>query len=209
MNIFVIHDPRRPDKEFLQLLGEFTRQGITEWYKTVHPTFIQGGETTEQNINQTHKRCVRKAKEEGMEECCIMESDVVFPAPDGWQYFLKRKPRIYDLYLGGQYNELERMRRVYEQLGPHITSIPVNTISGFHCSIVHSRYYDKYLSLPDDVHIDGAQDGQGVHFCCYPFAAIQRPGWSAVNKKEGTNYNYILEPGDVYGDASAYGVGQK
>lgn len=209
MKIFVIHDPRRPDEEFLQMLGELTRQGLTEWMETIHPTFIPGGESVVESINGTHKRCVRRAKEEGLEEVCILESDVVFPAPDGWEYFLKNKPNVFDLYLGGIYDNLERLRRLEQQFGAQAMALPITGFSGFHCYIIHSRYYDRYLGLPDAAHIDGAQAGQGVHYCCYPFAAIQRPGWSAINKKKDTNYNYILQPGDVYGDASAYGVGQK
>lgn len=206
MNIFVIHDPRRPDEEFLQMLGELTRQGLTEWMETIHPTFIQGEETVEENINRTHKRCVRKAKEVGLEEVCILESDVVFPAVDGWAYFLKNKPEEFDIYMGGCYGP------IVKSCFPANNNIayPVEPVAGFHCYIVRSRYYDKYLSVPDDEHIDEAQMnviGAKIKVC-FPMAAIQRPGWSA-NAKAKVNYNYILQPGDVYGDASAYGVGQK
>lgn len=126
-----------------------------------------------------------------------MESDVMFPAADGWEYFLKNKPADFDLYLAATYGEF--MAAI--PCGPNgMMYTYVNRPAGFHCYIIHERYYDTFLNTPPDLHIDDVQTG-GVYKVCYPFAALQRPGWSA-NAKGNVNYNNDLlhnRKYDVYG----------
>lgn len=135
------------------------------------------------SINASHKMIVRDAKEKGIEEVAIAEDDLWFPAKDGWEYFLKNKPKEYDLYLSGTY----------------IVTKPLEQICGFHLYIVHSKFYDKFLSMPDEEHIDtAANDLKGDYKFCFPFAALQRAGFSA-NNSSVVNYNSILKEEDVYG----------
>jgi hypothetical protein len=65
--------------------------------------------------------------------------------------------------------------------------------------MVHEKFYEKFLSVPDDVHIDTSMDElKGNYVFCYPFAALQRAGFSA-NNRTVVNYNPILKNEDVYG----------
>lgn len=140
------------------------------------------------SINLSHKQIVRFAQEQNMPEICILEEDVCFPAADGWEYFLRNKPtKPFDLYLGGCYglNPLA-LRRIGKEPG----AAEIHNFVGLHCYIISQRYYQKFLDLPENKHIDD-QPGLGVFYVCYPFAAIQYPGWSA-NNRQPVNYNHEI-----------------
>jgi len=191
MIIYVLHDPRLPDSYWQACSDELQRQGITQ-YQVHFPVQCPGDWSVAHCINASHKNLVALAKFHNLEEVCIMESDVMFPAEDGWEWFLRNKPRFYDLYLGGTYGEFMLM-------SDGETNV-VQRPAGFHCYMIHSSYYDRFLSTPDDSHIDDAQTG-GIYKVCYPFAALQRPGYSSNAKKE-VNYNHDLfnnRKQDVYG----------
>jgi|SRR6478736_8183241 len=174
----IILDSRRTER-YEPLINELKTQGIEDyeiWPCLMLPNVVK-------SINLSHKMIVRNAQEKGLKECCIAEDDVMFPARDGWEYFLKNKPDVYDLYLACTY------------------CIPVsnNRVTGFHLYMVREKFYDKFLSVPDDKHIDTSMDDlKGNYIYCYPFAALQRPGFSN-NNKAVVNYNAILSQEDVYG----------
>jgi hypothetical protein len=194
MEIVILHDPRRPDKEWERCRKELERQGIEDY----HVEFARPHEgQPHEAISASHKRLVTLAKDNGLKEVCIMESDVMFPAADGWEYFLKNKPAEFDLYLAATYGEFRgELPHIIEGRNYYYVDHP----AGFHCYIIHERYYDTFLATPPDLHIDDAQTG-GDFRVCYPFAALQRPGWSA-NAKGKVNYNNDLlhnRKHDVYG----------
>lgn len=176
----IIFDARRQEK-YEPLMEELWLQGILDyeiWPCIMLPDIVQ-------SINASHKMIVKYAKEKGLDECFIAEDDVMFPAEDGWQHFLRNKPnpKDYDLYLAATYT-------------PPITN---NIICGFHLYSVSSRFYDEFLLTPDTAHIDTEMNNiKGEWRFCYPMAAIQRPGFSANNKMK-VNYNSVLLDGDVYG----------
>ncbi len=176
----VILDARRVEK-YHPLMEELERQGITDfelWPCIVEPKVVT-------SINLSHKMIVRDAMEKGLPEVLIAEDDVYFPAPDGWQYFLMNRPdpSEYDLYLAATY----------------IPTEPPKHVCGFHLYSVSSKFYERFLSVPDETHIDTAMDDlKGDYKFCYPFAALQRPGFSANNMMQ-VNYNSCLQDKDVYG----------
>jgi hypothetical protein len=177
MLVNVILDSRNPAREE-QILNELHRQGITDYL--IWPCLMYA--TVVSSINASHKMIVRDAKENGLEEVCIWEDDCHFTHPRGWEYFLENKPEIYDLYLGGNY------------------ALPLSNrkIIGFHCYILHARAYDKYLSVPDNVHIDTAMEDILNWTACYPFAAVQRRGFSSNTMSE-EDKNVLLSDIDIYG----------
>lgn len=127
---------------------------------------------------------VAYAKDHKMPEICIMEEDVMFLGPGAWQHFLTNKPERFDLYLGGCYGlNQEAYRRIAEEPG----ATPINNFAGLHCYIIKESYYDKFLAMPDDKHIDD-QPGMGRFYVCSPFVALQHPGWSS-NCRDKVNYN--------------------
>lgn len=187
----VIINPWRPNAN-LTLAAELERQEIEAriWQ------CIPDSESVVRSINLSHKQIVAFAKEQQLPEVCIMEEDVMFPAPNGWQYFLENKPAEFDLYLGGAYNLNEAAyRRIREKNGP----VEIHNFAGLHCYIINENYYNKFLSMPTNKHIDD-QPGMGRFFVCAPFAALQHPGWSA-NARQHVNYNCdkrILPPECIY-----------
>jgi hypothetical protein len=176
MKLHVIYDDRRFER-FEPLVNELFIQNID--YQIWKPVEAK---TTVESINKSHKAIVRWAKEMRLPMVAIGEDDLCFPAKDGWRYFLNLMPDSFDLYLACTYT-------------PPITN---RIICGFHCYVVHERFYDRYLGVPDDCHIDTEISNRGGDFkFCYPFAALQRPGFSA-NNMAVTNYNGILKPEDIY-----------
>jgi hypothetical protein len=175
----IIFDSRRQEK-YEPLMAELATQKITDyeiWPCVMYPNVVA-------SINASHKMIVRDAMERGLREVAIAEDDIFFPANDGWDYYLRNKPDEYDLYLACTY----------------IVPVTNNKVCGFHLYMVHERFYEKFLSVPDEKHIDTAMDDlKGGYVFCYPFAALQRPGFSN-NNRAVVNYNKILKPEDVYGE---------
>jgi hypothetical protein len=193
MKVYALYDERRDERGPLE--AELKRQGIEA---ELRAAILAHGETPEASISWNHKALVALARKLKLPEVGILEADVLFPHPKGWQYFLDQKPDEYDLYLGGYYDpgNWHGVLRPDQDAWPMLA---VDRPNGFHCYCVHERYYDRFLATPADAHIDDAQHG-GSFILCYPIPAIQRPGWSA-NAKEKVNYNHKFDsrPGDVYG----------
>ncbi len=126
------------------------------------------------SLNLTHKSIVCKAKELNMPYVWILEDDCRFSKPDAAQFFVANRPEQFDLYIGGiSYGE----------------PLPNNTIDKFsamHCYMVHARFYDIFLKLPSDKHIDMALSDvpNRIYKVCNPFVAYQAPGYSDIAQAE-------------------------
>lgn len=179
----VLYDDRRPEK-FEPLKAELEKQKLL-------PVFWEPvqANSVHESINLTQKKIITYAKIGRIPEVLILEDDCQFPADDGFEYFMRNKPESFDIYLGGTY-----LKHEGEQRSP---AFKTNSYVGHHCILVHERYYDTFLSVPATEHIDTAQAGRGEFWVCYPFAAIQRPGYSMNNQSE-VNYNLVLTQEDIY-----------
>lgn len=175
----VIVNPFRPHTN-TTLCDELERQGINAkiWQ------CINDSNNVVRSINLSHKQIVQFAVDHHLPQICIMEEDVWFPAKNGWQYFQQNIPEKFDLYLGGAYG-LNYVALNNIQANPG--AVEINNFAGLHCYIINSSYYVKFLSLPEDKHIDD-QPGFGRFFVCSPFAALQHPGWSC-NARQFVDYN--------------------
>jgi hypothetical protein len=173
----IIHDPRKSDRLPL-LMDELSMQNINNaviWEATINLA------TVEASINKSHKDIIRWAKERDLDEVCIFEDDLMFQDQYSWKTFLDNKPDSFDLYMGGAYG----MSKVGEDVGG---SVRVERFVGMHCYICSKRYYDTFLGVSDDEHIDQAQAGLGAFYVCSPMIGYQRPGYSSTAKKM-VNYN--------------------
>lgn len=189
MEIHLLYDSRpQPDKLPL-VLDELTKQGMRLW-QIWEP--VQAN-TPVESINLSFKQIVRSAKERELSEVCIIEDDLMFPCAGAWDYFINNKPDKYDLYIGGNYlrNDPDSYTRPYYKLEEHV---------GNQLIIIHSRYYDRFLEVPDKAHIDTIQRGRGEFYACWPMAALQRPGFSS-NARGKVNYNSDLKPEWIYNGA--------
>lgn len=179
MKVFIIQDECRPvPNETIH--DECTLQSIDELYIAA----FHDSSNVVRSINLSHKKIVDLAKINRWPEVCILEEDVMFLGLGAWNYFLANKPKEFDLYLGGCYGlNQQAYERIAEGAGP----VQINNFAGLHCYIINESYYDTFLSLPEDRHIDD-QPGMGRFYVCSPFIALQHPGWSS-NCREKVNYH--------------------
>lgn len=178
----IIYDSRRPEK-WPDLMQEIYNQGITEW-KIWEP--VEDKDSVITSINKSHKRIVQWAKFNNLPFVAIWEDDCFFPAKDGWKKFIEQMPPWkWDIWSAGTYG-----------LDRPITG-KTDKLNGIHCYMVNERFYDTFLSVPDNLHIDVALDGLGLYYVSYPFIALQRPGWSS-NSRAFSDKNSDLSKEDIY-----------
>ena len=150
-------------------------QGITDyeiWKAARESTIIKG-------INLAHKHIVRWAKENNEDAVLIFEDDIKFTDKYAFDYYMSRIPESYDIYLGGYFLGYEQNGRLKE-------------FTALHCYMVHSRFYDTFLSTKDEIHLDQALSGLGEYIACDPIVAIQHNGWSS-NTRQHCNFDKLFE----------------
>jgi len=189
MTINMLYDDRRPEK-LDNIMYELQRQKIYNYLKLWRAVILNNKSVVE-SINAGHKRIVQFAKDQGFPEVCIAEDDLMFPSENGWAYFIKNKPEKFDIYIGGTYLSDNRIEKTPPLL-------KVSEYVGNHLIIISNKYYDTFLSVPDNLHIDTAQKGLGDFYVCYPFPALQKAGRSANNNNQIVDYNKILDDKDIY-----------
>lgn len=136
------------------------------------------------NINKAFRLIVQDAKDNGYEYTIIMEDDCYFHSHESFKYYIDNKPSDFDLYLGMVYSaEVEVNNRI------------LNGYSGHTLLMVHSRFYDTWLSMPEDAHCDRWCGGWAYvykYFVCYPYVCKQLNGYSD-NKRGIYSYDTYLE----------------
>ncbi len=162
MLINIIHLSNRVDR--MQLLkDEIVTQNVASfrvWEGVVDNTLVRRG------ISRAHKNVIRDAKLQGYQSVLIGEDDLHFTSPSAFDFYLGNIPGDFDMYLGGI---------VYGEINEHnLTS----DFSGITLYIIHRRFYDKMLALPEDQHIDRAQQNRGKFVACNPMVVIPHNGYS-------------------------------
>jgi hypothetical protein len=134
------------------------------------------GPVAKTNISRAHKSVIQFAKDNNMNEVCVAEDDLIFSGSGGWKYFLENKPSDFDLYVGGYYS------------GTHDDKFVVSGLRGLTLYICSARFFDKFLSLPETMHIDGALAASGAKIIVSPlFVCFQAPGFSDQRKRHTEN----------------------
>lgn len=167
-----------------RLLKEIEQQGIVNYklWDGVHIPDL----TAKENISLAHKQVVEWAKVAEFESVIIAEDDIRFFAPGAWDYFLANRPEDFDLYLASVY------------LGELREDNTVNSFSGLTLYIVHSRFYDKFLAINPNGHLDRELEGKGKFVVCSPFVAEQHDGWSG-NSMKNEKYGQLMEGRNKFG----------
>lgn len=163
-----------------KLLEELNRQGITgyELWDGIYLPSVKAG------INAAHKQIVEYAKLAEWEEVCIAEDDLQFTSDRSWQYFLDNKPSDYHLYLSMCY------------LGQPDENNVVKEFTGMTMYFCHHSFYDTFLSVDPNEHIDRALSQTGGRFIVSnPFVAKQYNGISA-NTGKWESYDKLLQNRD-------------
>lgn len=159
-----------------RLYNEIKQQGITD-YEFWDGIFLP---SIKASINAAHKQIVEYAKMAEWESVCIAEDDIQFTHPNSWKYFLDNKPDDFDIYLSMIY------------LGEPDENNIVKEFTGLTLSIINRKFYEKYLSVPSDEHIDRALSQTGGKFVvCNPFVAKQYNGISS-NTGKWEEYDTLL-----------------
>lgn len=159
------------------LLKELKEQGIEDYilWDGIHDTT-----SIKKSINLSHKQIVRSAKEIGLDFVIIAENDLVFTHPDSWNYYIVNKPLDFDIYLSMVF------------LGQIDENNEVKDFNGLTLYCVAKRFYDTFLSVPDDEHLDKALANLGKYVVCDPFVAKQSNGISG-NTGKYEEYDRLYE----------------
>lgn len=166
MTLNIIHLPHRLDR-YGHLVDQLISQNIID-YK-IHEGIICEPVCT--GISRSFKKIVQDAKEKELEMVTIGEDDILFTAPGAWQYFLDNIPPYFDMYIASYYSGLETYNHRIEDF------------RGLTLSIIHSKFFDKFLSMPEDKNLDHALSFKGEYFVSPLFPAIQCAGYSDQMKK--------------------------
>lgn len=152
------------------------REAVTEQMEQEHCSyrFWDGveGKVPKHNIHKAHKNIIQWAKDMKMTKVCVAEDDACFCAPGAWKYFLDNEPVDADMYVASYYS------------GSHDEFFNVKGFRGMTLYILYAKAFDLFLSLSENLHIDGALAMSSAKIVtCYPFAAIQSPGYSDQRKR--------------------------
>lgn len=164
------------------LKNELEQQGITnyQFWDGVYLPSIKA------SINAAHKQIVKYAQLAEFGRVVICEDDIKFTAPGAYKFFLNQIPEDYDLFLGSVF------------LGEPDNNGVVKDFTGMTLYAVNARYYSKFLSVPDDEHIDRALSAVGGKFVvCNPFVAWQHEGFSTNTGKMET-YDQLAQNRTFY-----------
>lgn len=118
-------------------------------------------------INKAHKQIVRYAKDKNLPFVIIAEDDLVWYSQGSWKYFLNNMPYDFDIFLSSYYHGIVDANN------------EISSFSGLTLYAVAKRFYDKYLSIPEHMHIDtGISLIGGKFIVCPKFVTFQRKGYS-------------------------------
>lgn len=127
-------------------------------------------------IAKSHKNIVRIAKESNLPMVAIMEDDCIFTHQGSYKYFLSRMPKEFDLYFGLIYHgTIGEDHRVLNGFS-----------GGMTLYIVHQRFYETFLNVKEDFHIDnrlGELASDHKYFVCDPYVCYQAGGYSYNHRK--------------------------
>jgi hypothetical protein len=185
----IIHNKDRHDRRDT-LLAELKYQGIEE-FRVWDAIYDRRGAHI--GINKAHKQIVEYAKQEGLPEVLIFEDDIRFCGKGAFDYYIANKPEDFDIYLGGIY------------FGKIDDNNQVERFAALHCYIVNSKFYDTFLRVSGEEHLDGALTGLGKYIVCNPFAAVQYNGYSE-NNKHYCNFDSLLENRNLLAPIDKIGV---
>ena len=140
---------------------------------------------------RSHKQIVQYAKDNGLKYVAICEDDIVFSSKGAWDFFLKSIPKSFDLYLGCSYSYSHHK---------YINGVVSNYFDSLTLYIVHERFYDDFLSVPNNVHIDCSLSnfiGKKEILICQPYVCKQTDGYS-FNQQKVVENEWRLQGKDFF-----------
>lgn len=147
--------------------------------QNIHARFWDGIKDNQmpfRGVNRAHKQIVLNAQLNGEKMVAIAEDDVVFSDAGAWDYFLAHIPDEFDIYFGGVTEFLKKDEKIV-------------SFRGLFLYIVHERFYDRYLSVKEESHIDASLSTllNTKYIISDPFICYHADGWS---EQKHCNRNY-------------------
>lgn len=176
MQAQIIHNPFRIDR-----MANIIHQALEQefeyriWPHVADANPIRG-------CHLAHRAIVQHAKDFNWPSVWIMEDDVMFTTKSAAEQWLKLQPHAMDIYSAGNYGTHKYRRRGDKYDLPY-------SISGTHCYIVYQQFYDKFLSMDENEHLD-VQISQTSERIVIPklIYALQQSGYSDILQQQ-VNYN--------------------
>ena len=168
------------------LLIEIKEQGITEF------TLVPGEYdpvNTKKAIHLGHRKIVQYAKDNNLNRIVIAEDDFCFTHPNSFNYFISQIPKSYDIFSGLVYSASMQENRIMNG-GSGMTSL----------YIVNSRFYDFFLSMDIDNHVDrelALTAFKHEYFIVEQMCVTQRGGFSH-QLRQNMWYDAYLEGKEMY-----------
>jgi hypothetical protein len=168
------------------LFIELEKQGIKDY------SIIEGfydAKNTKQAIHKGHRKIVQLAKKQNLSRVFIAEDDIVFTHPNSYNYFISQIPKSFDIFSGLVYSATMEGNRIMNG-GSGMTS----------CYVVSRRFYDFFLSMNIDNHVDREiclTAYKHEYYVCQPMICEQRGGFS-FNKMQVLFYGVYLEGKELY-----------
>jgi GR25 family glycosyltransferase involved in LPS biosynthesis len=181
MQLQIIHLKERKDRAQL-LEQQLLEQHITN-YKIWKG--IEDHENPKRGIAKAHKQIIKWASDQNLPSILIAEDDIKFTAKKAFEYFIKNEPNDFDLYLGGITH------------GKINTDNSVTDFAGTHFYKIYQKFYNTFLSLPEDKDIDRALAHKGKFIVCNPFIVIQQNGFSD-NQRKYQNYELYIRDRQLF-----------
>lgn len=158
----ILHPVSRTDR-FELLVKQLDEQLITD-HRFWNNPIGQSMRERRNLISSGHKKIVQYAKDSGFKKVIIAENDLQFFKLGAWQYYLDNTPEDYDIYFGMLYDgQIENNRLV-------------SKASGFTLYTVHERFYDAFLGINSNPHIDLAITSEHTQYkfmVCDPMVCEQ------------------------------------
>lgn len=175
MKLNIIHLPhgeRYPphrQERYANLLNELLKEDITDYL--IWPGVIK--QEPKEGICKAFKNIVQYAKDKKLDSVLIAEDDICFYGNGGaFNYFCNNIPAEFDLYVGSYYS------------GEHGDDLVVKGFRGMTLVLIHERFYDRFLGIPETFHIDGGCAVSGAVIKVSPkFVCYQMKGFSDQRKR--------------------------
>lgn len=137
---------------------EMETQGITNYrlWEGIHDK-----NSVIRSINLGWKMIIDYARLRGFKDIVVVEDDIKFSHPNSYKYFIENKPYNFDLYLG------------VISLGQPDENNVVDDFCGMIMVCVNERFYEKFLSVSENEHIDRAMKGLGRFVVSSPMVCWQ------------------------------------
>lgn len=183
--INVLHTSKRQDR-YDELQAEFKKHNISKVLYWEGEIFKH---TPKKGICRGHKRIVQFAKDQELPYIIIAENDIRLFGKGAWQYFIDNIPHDYDTYSGLVYvGDIQNNRITSQASG--MTSL----------YIVHERFYDLFLSIPDDVHIDReiSKYCDQYKLMVSPMFVVEQSGSFSDNVKKKCDYSPLLKGRSIF-----------